>query len=307
MKSYIDLKNYPPVEWVSFKERLIHDLSLIYGNEIVSVFETQNENDKNKNSTQHLTLLNFWNNKDHGLEHEYNVYCRAREIGDEREIINEKKIRKYLFYPMAMFHDLARNISYPEHDMQKQRKEKRNDNLHELYWAKLFSSISHRFWKQLSEDDRNAIIDYLCNHDYMTPKLNGKKFHEPMSIEGQITRLADRTSVSPVQEVERYWITGKRLWTPLYLPEITEQQRKEFSFEKIWEYSKNKLIDQCMFFACIFAVQPDHFSDETLQQIYANRLPERGYAIQRVREIAQSEWWSKQDIEKIIYAVVECN
>ncbi|HBB03484.1 TPA: hypothetical protein DCZ39_01075 [Patescibacteria group bacterium] len=68
------------------------------------------------------------------------------------------------------------------------------------------------------------------NHDFFNERLDGDTYHEPMSIEGQITRLADRISVPIDQEITRYRETGKRLGTKYFNKDITWQERVDFSF-----------------------------------------------------------------------------
>ncbi|USN55075.1 MAG: hypothetical protein H6765_00175 [Candidatus Peribacteria bacterium] len=179
-------------------------------------------------------------------------------------------------------------MRYPEEcddntEGKNKRKLKHADKNHELYGVaqfrkalKYLSTVgittgeSNQSETYVFDPERIAKVeDYIANHDYLTPKMNGDRFHEPVSLEGKIARLADRISESnPAAEVQRYRDTGKRLQTAFFKPSISAAERDAFSFGKIGEYAKQGKLDQFMFFEAIFAVTPEDFSHPVLQDIY---------------------------------------
>lgn len=138
--------------------------------------------------SQELSLQNFLENTDHGLEHEYNVYQKAIQIAERYEQETGKKIRRHMIYPMAIVHDAMRSLKYEDIDFTKVRKEKRNDRNHERYGAYLFDKMVQSLEKKdiilnLSKEEQEEIKEYLINHDYFSQQLNGGRFHEPQSLE----------------------------------------------------------------------------------------------------------------------------
>lgn len=143
-----------------------------------------------------------------------------------------------MIYPMAIVHDAMRSIQYEDTDPTKARKEKRNDRNHEKYGAFLFKKILQSLEKKdiilnLSEQEQQEIQEYLINHDYFSQQLNGGRFSEPKTLEGQIVRLADRISVPLQDEIQRYRDTGKRLNTPFFNTSMPLGERENFSFDKM--------------------------------------------------------------------------
>ena len=120
----------------------------------------------------------------------------------------------------------------------------------------------------ISLEDQKKIEDYILNHDFFNTRLDGEKYHEPISIEGQITRLADRISVSTQEEIKRYWETGKRLGTTYFKKDISWEERIDFSFANMGEYIKNGKFDQFTFFLAMLSQSACDFSNPIVVKIY---------------------------------------
>lgn len=134
----------------------------------------------------------FLENDDHGVEHIYNVFKKAQEIADKMEQAGEIVDRDILYVMIALhdsgrFHVEAPDTTDDEKQMKrKERKAKRADSKHELYGvAQLKFGLAKLKAKGVAIDPATIrkIQEYVYNHDYMTPQLNGDKFHEPSSLE----------------------------------------------------------------------------------------------------------------------------
>ena len=285
-------KLYQPQEWQSYDQFKQGTVENIY-----SLFDVQSKSDV-------MTLQNFLENTDHGLEHEYNVYQKAIEITDRYEQQTDTQVRKHMLYPMAIVHDAMRSLQYSPTDKQKARKEKRNDRNHEKYGAFLFEKMIQS-WKQrdifinLSEQEQAEIKEYLINHDYFSEQLNGGRFHELTSIEGQIVRLADRISIPLKDEIQRYWDTWKRLNTPFFNQSMPLSERENFSFDKMGLYFKNGWVDEVLFFIALLMITEKDFSDPVLGEIYKEWAVDKDNAIDFILDIGKQEGATPEQMEDL--------
>ncbi len=254
------------------------------------------EKDLNKN----YGLQQFLTNSDHWAEHVYNVYKKANEIAQKIEQETWEKIDHNVLYIMVVLHDSWRFFMEApviwESTVEQERKEKKMkkaDRRHEFYGTMLLRSAVlylEQKWVNLDPITVEKIRDYVNNHDFMSEKLSWKgRFHEPLSIEWKIARLADRISTPAIPELERYRDTGKRMWTTYYNPNITFAEREAFSFAKGWEYNKAWKLDQFMFFATLLAIKASDFWHPVLQKIYKERAPQKREAAQRIISLAREE------------------
>lgn len=253
-----------------------------------------------KDIAKYYWLQQFLTNNDHWAEHVYNVYKKADEIAQKIEQETGEKIDHNLLYIMIALHDSGRfhmeaPIDWESDDEQKRKshKAKKADKRHELYGVSQFRFALAKMKKRWIEVDPNIIdkvIDYVYNHDFMSEKLSWKgRFHEPLSLEWKIARLADRISTPAIPELERYRETWKRMWTTYYNPDITFAEREAFSFAKGWEYAKAWKLDQFMFFATLLAIKASDFWHPVLQKIYNERAPQKREAAQRIISLAREE------------------
>lgn len=263
-----------------------------------------------KDSNKSYWLQQFLENSDHGAEHVYNVYKKADEIAQKIEETGEK-IDHDLLYIMIALHDSGRfhmeaPIDWESDDEQKRKsnKAKKADKRHELYGVSQFRFALAKMKKRWIEVDPNIIdkvVDYVYNHDFMSEKLSWKwRFHEPLSLEWKIARLADRISTPAIPELERYRETWKRMWTTYYNPDITFAEREAFSFAKGWEYTKAWKLDQFMFFATLLAIKASDFWHPELQKIYSERAPQKREAAQRIISLAREEHIDESIITQMV-------
>lgn len=255
-------------------------------------------------------LQQFLKNNDHGAEHVYNVYKKADEIAKQIEIETWESIDHNLLYIMIALHDSGRfHMEAPiewESVSEKSRKEKKAqkaDRRHELYGVSQFKFALAKLKKKWIAVDpliTEKVVDYVYNHDFMSEKLSGKwRFHEPLSLEWKIARLADRISTPAIPELERYRETWKRMWTIFYNPDINFAEREAFSFANIWKYAKEWKLDQFMFFSTLLAVKSSDFWYPVLQKIYSERAPQKREAAERIISLAREEHISEIIIEQM--------
>lgn len=143
------------------------------------------------------------------------------------------------------------------------------------------------------------LMDYVYNHDFFNTRLDGDKYHEPDSLEGQITRLADRMSTDISTEARRYWETGKRLKTPYFKGDIPFEDRINFSFPKIKNYIQSGKFDEFTFFLTLLSMSPDDFQNPVLQKIYKEWAKDKHEAIATILDIAQEEGFSESEIREM--------
>ena len=188
----------------------------------------------------------FVENADHGAVHAYNVYKRACATADTYQAKTGQKIDRQLLYIMSAMHDSGRfRYSFPNPSdtpaqvTAKEKKRAKAEREHARYGLAQINLAKQKLQAagvQIPPEDYEKIKDYILNHDFFNTRLDGDAYSEPQSIEGQIVRLSDRTSVPVTEEIDRYRETGKRLKTPYFVDGIDLKDRLDFSFPKIKEY-----------------------------------------------------------------------
>ncbi len=143
------------------------------------------------------------------------------------------------------------------------------------------------------------LMDYVYNHDFFNTRLDGDTYQEPKSLEGQITRLADRMSTDISTEARRYWETGKRLKTPYFKEDISFEDRVNFSFPKIRNYIKSGNFDEFTFFLTLLSMSGDDFAHPVMKEIYNEWAKDKHDAIVTILEIAREEEFSEGDIQEM--------
>lgn len=265
----------------------------IIAHTVMDVFDIDQMSDKA------YPLWQFLKNDDHGAEHVYNVYQKALDIADEVELKTNLKVRRDVLYVMIALHDSGRfhmcrpnESDSPAQIATKQKKEAIADSRHALYGqAQLRLALAKLAEKGIAIDPQiiEDINNYIYNHDYMTPMLNGDRYTEPSTIEGQIARLADRISTDAITEIERYRKTGKRRGTAFFNPKIDFEDRVNFRFSQAGSYIKAGKLDQFMFFATLLAVKASDFAHPVLQEIYQGRAPQKRAAAEHIFTMAEQE------------------
>ncbi|PIR07075.1 MAG: hypothetical protein COV55_01445 [Candidatus Komeilibacteria bacterium CG11_big_fil_rev_8_21_14_0_20_36_20] len=171
-------------------------------------------------------LDDFFNNSDHGFKHSLAVYERCKEVVfhcptvvdfalhriDESSDSKAKKVAAALIEWACILHDLSRFFG-------KGAKE------HEEASANLTGMLSNIADPIFVRWLYNIIIE----HDYFFPvvgdQLLPRVLRNPLA---EIFRLADKTSLPPKDEVERYYQTGLRFKTPFFNPSLDLVDRFEF-------------------------------------------------------------------------------
>jgi hypothetical protein len=261
------------------------------------------------NKDKQIPLKAFLENTDHGAIHTYNVFKKSLEIAKEIEEETWEKIDKTLLYVMSGMHDSGRfrlPISKQgDTQQQKQAKEKkqntseRNHGNYGVSQIKLANKKLKEKWISLDPKEQQKIEDYIRNHDFFNTRLDGTKYQEPSSLEGQITRLADRISVPIEEEIARYRETGKRLNTVYFKPEISFQERVDFNFGNMGNYIKSGKFDEFTFFLALLSQKSEDFSHPTLAKIYQKWSSIKNKGIQTILEIAKEEGYPEKEIKEM--------
>src|SRR3989338_6657920 len=146
----------------------------------------------------------FFKSQDHGLPHAAKVYVKAVEIinhfsEEERREIDIEKIEA-----MCVFHDAGRFLLPFESAPNYVKRKRKGQVLHEYAGVLLARVFGY---------SDPVIREGILRHDFFSSDFDpGKK--SPISLEAQILRAADKTSVAPADEIERY-----------------DQYRRKFNFQ----------------------------------------------------------------------------
>lgn len=258
---------------------------------------------------KHVPMEWFLENSDHGAEHTYNVFKKALEIAELVEKESDISIDKTLLYIMSAMHDswrfrlsMHKEDDTPAQHQAKEQKRKKAEREHARYGVaqvKLWVKKLKEKKIELSLEEQQKIEEYILNHDFFNERLDGDKYYEPKSIEGQITRLSDRISVPIEQEIQRYWETGKRLGTVYFNKNITRQERIDFSFSNMGAYIKSGKFDEFTFFLSLLSQKDSDFSHPVLAKIYQKWSKNKHQGIASILQIAKDEWYSDEDIDEM--------
>ncbi len=251
----------------------------------------------------------FLENTDHGAEHTYNVYKKTLKIAQSVEQETGVSVDKTLLYIMSSMHDsgrfrlpITKDTDTEKQQEAKQQKRKKAEREHARYGVAQIKLWVNKLKDKniiLSQDDQQKIEDYILNHDFFNARLDGENYHEPKSIEGQITRLSDRISVPIEDEIKRYWETGKRLGTTYFKKDITWKERADFNFANMGEYIKTGKFDEFTFFLSLLAQTESDFSHPVLANIYQQWATNKQKGIDCILQIAHDEWYSYEEIQRM--------
>ncbi len=281
-------------------ETTLEEYKQIAEENMVNIFNLITEEKK-------IPVKDFLENNDHWAIHTYNVFKKALEIANEIEKETGIKTDKTLLYIMSWMHDSGRFRTPIIHKddtdniiQAKKKKQTRSERNHWSYWVTQIKLAIIKLKEkgiEISKEEQEKIKDYIYNHDFFNTRLDWSKYKEPQSLEGQITRLADRISVPIEEEIIRYRETGKRLKTVYFKDEITFQERIDFNFENMWNYIKSGKFDEFTFFLSLLSQSAEDFSHPILARIYQKRSSSKKNGIEKILEIAKQEWYSKTDLE----------
>lgn len=246
-------------------------------------------------ASRETAVSEFYANEDHGYAHSLAVYNRLKEIARQspkmmrlaigpHRYINEPDERVFaqrierVFTWAAMLHDLMRFFGFGTPD-------------HEIPAAKLARAA---FDQEFELPD--WLAKALIRHDYFCPIADGEEL--PMlfleSSLAEIFRLADKTSLSPADEVDRWRKCGQRYGTKFYDPSLLDDVRFDLSHN----YEQR---DQLTYLFMLFAVQPSDFYAQEAAEIYRQWALGKAEALRRIMAIAREERVS----ERVVMATIK--
>ncbi len=266
-------------------------------------------------TSKSFAFQHYLDNEDHGVEHSYNVYKKASGIADLYESKTGISIDRQLLYIMSAMHDSGRfRYSFPNSSdtpaqvTAKEKKRAKAEREHARYGLAQINLAKQKLQAagiQISPEDYEKIKDYILNHDFFNTRLDGDAYSEPQSIEGQIVRLSDRTSVPVTEEIDRYRETGKRLGTPYFVDGIDLKDRLDFSFPKVKQYIMAWKFDEFTFFLALLSQSASDFSDPVLAGIYQDWAKSKQAGVSKILSIAKEEWYTQEQLKKMEILIKE--
>ncbi len=219
-------------------------------------------------------IEDFVNNKDHGLAHAGDVWILAAQfaslIGEELGNFPKSKI-DFLIEEACVFHDAGRFfIPRKNHPRYKEMRESAI-KLHHVVGVDLAINLGCR-----SLIVANAIRCHDFFNKGITPNMK-----PPDYLIGEVIRAADKMTLSPCEEVDRYWAIGKRVGTPFFLPDISLEERTS-------PYLFNAK-DQLNYFLAMLLLSPEDFCHPVLQKAYKSWEKGKGEAMKRILVIARED------------------
>lgn len=212
----------------------------------------------------------FASNQDHGLPHSFRVWQKAREtMADIHE-----PIREGIVCLGCVFHDCGRN-NPAEQELQN----------HHLLGIRYFARYAER--ERISSSNWIILSDIILSHDYFNERISSGRLCPPQSIEGEIVRAADKTSLDPSSEVDRYWAYGKRKGEAFY--KAWDNLDNEIVFRSDWtpaQYTDERT-DQLCWLSIIFEKQ--RFNHPVIQRHYDKWSEKKQSAVDRILELAGDE------------------
>jgi len=223
-----------------------------------------------------LRIVNdFWTNSDHGLSHSQAVWRRCQEIIKaspqlwpiaRMQVDDSEEEASRVLILASIFHDLARFLNAPF-------------EVHEWQGAKIAEK------NLLGSSLLFPVCSAIMNHDYINYLVNGQA--SPLNAVlplSEIFRLADKTSISPKDEVIRYYETGRRLAPdrPLFDPSIADEVR--FDLQHV-----NDQGDCLTWFLIIFALQSTDFLYGDTRDAYAYWARGKKAALEAISDLCRQE------------------
>ena len=220
-------------------------------------------------------LWHFFKSQDHGLPHAARVYIKAVEImnhfsEDERREIDIERIEA-----MCIFHDSGRFL-VPIKSAQNYAKRKRKGQVLHEYAGVLLAKI-------FGYSDP-VIREGILRHDFFSSDFDPEK-KSPVSLEAQILRAADKTSVNPADEIERYDEYRRKFKFPLFNCDTPIEFRLDWSFS----LKRDPRTDQLCYFFAVLALRPENFKHPILQEYYRDWSRQKKAAVDKILEIVRKD------------------
>ena len=215
-------------------------------------------------------------NEDHGLPHAGRVWSRALNIiqGSSSNALMHRQIEEG-----CAFHDSAR-----------WRKEAKGElNIHSIMGIKLYIKWVENYTEQVSTGHVLSVCSAIANHDYFGDHMSGNRIAMPQMFVDQVVCCADKTSLEPDAEVDRFWFYGKSMGEEFYKPQ--DDMDDEIYFRINWTpIQRNDLrSDQVCWFSLIFALRPKDFINPWVRAYYIEWETKKQKAVDRIIELAQKE------------------
>jgi len=229
-------------------------------------------------------------NNDHGLAHAATVWISAKQLTSliEGGLGNfpPSKINS-LLEEACIFHDAGRFfVPREDHCRYKEMQEKAIKE-HHIAGVDLAMNLGCKSF---------VVTNTIRCHDFFNKKIT-PHVPSPRFLLGEVVRLADKISLPPSQEVDRYWETGKRLGTPFFLPDISLKERTS-----CYLFASR---DQLNYFLAMFLLSPQDFSHPVLQEAYRSWEKGKREAMERILTIAQKEVGLKGETLRTFLRVID--
>jgi hypothetical protein len=238
----------------------------------------------------------FFKNKDHGFPHSVLVRERCCQLWSSCHNIrqcfletqseqwhkanNSDQLVNALFSIEALCHDYGRFCGC-------------HFSGHEHFGAVLATLVCGMMGLYQEGGQVWAALEF---HDYMGRIASGEHsslFTIASFPLAELFRLADKTSVTPAEEVERYWQTARRYKMPLFDPTITDEVRFDLA------RNANQRTDSLTWMLLLFAQQPSDFLFRETAAAF-DRWRDKKALLDKMMEIAAIEGYS----EDVIFAAI---
>ena len=182
----------------------------------------------------------------------------------------------------SIFHDMGKFAGHPRH--------------HEQPGSNIVSFAFQQMGKDLSK----ALQQMVEHHDFFCAMVDGCPMPPILRTFplAEVLRLADRTSITPEEEINRWWLYGRKAGTPLLDLSLKDEVR--FTFDR-----KKARVDQVTFFLMLFAIQRRDFFFEENGESFAQWAEGRGLAWARIEEIFAEENCSAKELQAMNNIVSE--
>lgn len=198
----------------------------------------------------------YWTNQDHGFMHTQKVVSRISAFLEFcPNMLRSAQLLNFLPAEIwanlcwsSTFHDLGYFFDYSFTE-------------HQEWGAKL---AKYCFEGEIPDLQLACLINTIAEHDYFSQIVNRKPLPDifldnPLA---EIFRLADKTTGTPAQEIERYYLTGKRYNRPFFNPDIKLDRRLDLNGQMLD-------IDIISIFMYLFALSPQDFFYAETSRLYS--------------------------------------
>lgn len=174
---------------------------------------------------------------------------------------------------MCVFHDAGRFLVPLETAPNYAKRKKKGRALHEYAGALL---------AEIFEYSHPIVREGILRHDFFNHDFD-KRTKPPVSLEAQILRAADKTSVAPADEIERYDEYRRKLKSPLF------NRDTPIEFRLNWNFSlkHDPRTDQLCYFFVVLALRPEDFIHPVIQEYYRDWSRQKKAAVDKILEIVR--------------------